>query len=184
VEKMWISRKNVVIAGDFNADQLSSNCNGSKLAQICQSISFRNVIKSPIRIAATSCTLLDLILTNNLPKIFKSGVIDLCIADHKFVFSVFLHEKRNDHSILKRVNSFKKLMNDKANFKHDLETAPWWVCSVFDDVDDITWAWESTYKDILGVYVISRDAKIGNFSLPWMRYKESHEQEVQTSRGL
>ena len=165
---MWISRKNVVIAGDFNADQLSSNCNGSKLAQICQSFNFRNVIKSPTRIAATSCTLLDLIFTNNLPKIFKSGVIDFCIADHKFVYSVFMLKKRNDYPILKRVNSFKKLMNNKANFKHDLETAPWWVCSVFDDGDDIAWAWESMYKDILGDYVICRDAKIRNFSLPCM----------------
>lgn len=77
-------------------------------------------------------------------------------------------KKRNDHPILKRVNSFKKLMNTKANFKYDLETAPWWVCSVFDDVDDIAWAWESMYKDILGDYVFCRDAKIRNFSLPWM----------------
>ena len=36
VEKMWQSKKNVVVVGDLNADQLSSNWNGSKLKRICQ----------------------------------------------------------------------------------------------------------------------------------------------------
>ena len=36
VEKMWLSRKNVLIAGDFDVEQLSSNCNGSKLKRIYQ----------------------------------------------------------------------------------------------------------------------------------------------------
>ena len=38
VEKMWQSKKNVVIVGDLNADQLSSNWNGSKLKRICQAL--------------------------------------------------------------------------------------------------------------------------------------------------
>ena len=91
---MWLSRKNVVIAGDFNADQLSSNCSGFKVKRICQTFNFQNVIHNPTRITATSSTLLDLILTNNLPKIFKSGVSDYCIADHKFVFTVFMLKKQ------------------------------------------------------------------------------------------
>ena len=47
VEKMWLSRKNVVIAGDFDVDQLSSNCNGSKLKRIYQAFNFQNGIHNP-----------------------------------------------------------------------------------------------------------------------------------------
>ena len=78
-----------MIVGDFNADQLSSNCSGSKLIRICQTFNFRSFISRPTRIAVSSNTLLDLILTDNFPKIFTSGVFYYNIADHKFVFSVF-----------------------------------------------------------------------------------------------
>ena len=52
-------------------------------------------------------------------------------------------KKHNEQPILKKVYSYKKLIENEADFKHELENAPWWVCSVFDNLDDITWAWES-----------------------------------------
>ena len=69
-KKKWLSKKNVVITGDFNADQLSPNCNSSMLKRICQAFNCRNLITRPTRIAESSSTRLDLILTNNFPKIF------------------------------------------------------------------------------------------------------------------
>ena len=41
------------------------------------------------------------------------------------------------------------------------------LCSAFDDVDDVTCAWESTYKDILDGYISSGEAKIRKFSQPF-----------------
>ena len=41
--------------------------------------------------------------------------------------------------------SYKKLTENKVDFKHELKNVPWWVCSVF---DDIAWAWESMYRDV------------------------------------
>ena len=34
--------------------------------------------------------------------------------------------------------------------------------------DDIAWAWESMYRDILDDYVSPRDVKIRKFPLPWI----------------
>ena len=135
------------------------------LKRICQAFNFRNLITRPTRIAESSSTRLDLILTNNLPKIFTSGVLDYSIADHKFVFAVFMLKKQNERPILKKVYSYKKLTENKVDFKHELKNVPWWVCSVF---DDIAWAWESMYRDILDDYVSPRDVKIRKFSLPWI----------------
>ena len=42
------------------------------------------------------------------------------------------------------------------------------MCSVFGDVDDVTCAWESMYKDILDGYISSGEAKIRKFSQPWI----------------
>lgn len=158
VEKMWQSKKDVVIVGDLKVDHLSFNWNGSKLKRI-----FQSVIHNPTRIAATLSTLLDLILTNNLPKTFKSGVSDYTIVDHKFVFTVSMFKKQNEE-----MYTFKKLTASKTGFQHELENAPWRVFSVFDNVDNVTWVWESMYKDIRDGYVSSREAKNRKFSLPWI----------------
>ena len=50
-KKKWLTKKNVVITGDFNADQLSPKCNSSMLKRICQAFNFRNLITRPTRIA-------------------------------------------------------------------------------------------------------------------------------------
>ena len=50
----------------------------------------------------------------------------------------------------------------------DFEQAPWHMCSLFEDLDDTTWAWEKTYKEIMKEHVPKRKAKIRTDSLPWM----------------
>ena len=104
----WLTEKNVVIAGDLNAGQLSPNCNSSMLKLVFQAFNFRDLITRPTRIAESSSTRLDLILTNNFPKIFTSGVLDYSIADHKFVFAVFMLKKQNERPILNKVYSYRK----------------------------------------------------------------------------
>lgn len=83
-----MTRRNVVIAGDFNSDLLTPTGNGTKLQRILQSFNFRNIIKAPTRTSEHSNTLIDLILTNNTPKVSSSDVINYCIADHKFIYVV------------------------------------------------------------------------------------------------
>ena len=79
-----MTRKSIVTAGDFNADLLSYKSNGSKLKQLCQAYNLQNIVNAPTKI-----TLLDLILTNILPKISTSGGLDDCIADDKFIYTIF-----------------------------------------------------------------------------------------------
>ena len=69
---------------------------------------------------------------------------------------------------MKYVQNFKNVMKNPNDLKHDLESAPWWVCSTFDDIDDITWAWDCMYNDIVKSHVTSRKAKVRKCSLPWM----------------
>lgn len=35
-----------------------------------------------------------------------------------------------------------------ADFARDIESAPWSVCSVFDNPDDCYWAWQKMFNDI------------------------------------
>ena len=128
LNESWMSRRNVVIAGDFNSDQLAPNGNGAKLKRILQSYNFCNIIKAPIRTSAHSNTLIDLILTINTSKVSKSDVIDYCIADHKFIYVIYKLKIRNPKPFVKYVHNFNNVLENPKDFKHDLESGPWWVC--------------------------------------------------------
>ena len=58
-------------------------------------------------------------------------------------------------------------MENPKDLKQDLENAPWWVCSTFDDIGH----WDCMNNDIVKSHVTSRKAKVRNRSLPWMNGK-------------
>ena len=60
------------------------------------------------------------------------------------------------------------MLENPKDFKHDLESAPWWVCSTFEDLDNITWAWNCMYDEIANNHITLRKAKVRKHSLPWM----------------
>ena len=90
------------------------------------------------------------------------------MADHKFIYAIYKLRLRNSKPFVKYVQSFKDVMENPNDFKHELESAPWWVCSTFEDIDDITWAWDRMYKNIEIDYITLRKAKVRTCSLPWM----------------
>ena len=47
-------------------------------------------------------------------------------------------------------------------------TAQWSVIEAFDDRDNITWTWETLYKDIVNDHISLRRVKICSDSLPWI----------------
>ena len=55
--------------------------------------------------------------------------------------------RQKSSPVIKEVTYFKNLNYDKL--RHNRSTAPWSVCEIFDDVDDVAWAWEYLYKDVM-----------------------------------
>ena len=95
-------------------------------------------------------------------------MIDYCIADHKFIYVIYKLKTKNPKPFVKYVHNFKNVLENPKDFKHDLESAPWWVCSIFEDLDDITWAWDYIYSEIANNHITLREAKVRKNSLPWM----------------
>ena len=169
LERISANRKNVIITGDFNSNMLDNSGNGKKFKDVLQLVNFKNVIKNPTRVTEHSSTIIDLICTNNMPKVNSAGVIDFCIADHKFIYISFkLAKSRNSPPVIKQVKNFKGVKEDPKSLQNDLETTPWWICSIFDEIDDVTWAWETMFKDVVDSHVTKRLVKIRRHSLPWM----------------
>ena len=55
-----------------------------------------------------------------------------------------------------------------SDFKADIETAPWWICTTFEDIDDIAWPWEIMYNDKEPYHIKKRKARVRSESLPWV----------------
>ena len=73
--------------------------------------------------------------------------------------------------VLHLVAAVGPLMMMKENpkpFQDDLNSVPWWTCSIFEDVDDIAWAWENLFNDVVNCHVATRRVKARQRSLPWM----------------
>uniref|UniRef100_A0A7M5XB02 Uncharacterized protein n=1 Tax=Clytia hemisphaerica TaxID=252671 RepID=A0A7M5XB02_9CNID len=115
---------------------------------------------------ATSKTLIDLAITANPDKITKSGTYAPGISDHDLIYIVIgLRWKRKPPKII----FFKNYRNvDIIKLKEDLDTCPWDIMSLFDDVDDRLWCWEHLFKGIIADHVPSRKVKVRTENQPWM----------------
>ncbi|PFX21807.1 hypothetical protein AWC38_SpisGene13715 [Stylophora pistillata] len=94
LERIWLTRKNVIVTGDLNSNILKKDCNGKKILQILRAFNYKNLNKSPTRVKETTSTLLDVVIVSDYSKAHSSGVIDFAIADHKFIFVVYELKKQ------------------------------------------------------------------------------------------
>ena len=147
-----MTRKNVVLVGDLNADVSIANSTatpnpmGKKLLAILNSHGCKNVISNPPRVTQSTKSTIDLAIVNNPFKVSNSGVLDLSIADHKMILVTYKMKTKSPGSSIKRVRNYRGLL------EKDLQDVPWWVTSLFDDIDDVTFAWELLFKDVLDTH--------------------------------
>ncbi len=170
---IWVNRKNIILIGDFNSDLTDdepvqeSQYFPRRLRRILNHFVLNNVIKEPTRIGQTSKTIIDLIVISEAltDKVAKCGTFEPAISDHKLVYCVL--KIKSDHT--KPLYKCIKLKTfDKVSFQNSLEKALWWVSNVFDDIDDVTYFWETMYKDIVNVFIKTRKAKVKSHTLPWI----------------
>lgn len=52
--------------------------------------------------------------------------------------------------------------------RQHLNSAPWSICGIFDDIDDFAWAWECLYMGILNDHLKTRKVKVSTNGLKSM----------------
>ena len=167
----WIitKRKNIILMGDLNSDLLqrsNENHTGKRLKRILYSYDLTNIIKEPTRISDTTKTLIDLIIVKDDSKIYKHGVFEPGISDHKLIFCTLNIKRKYPKAQFKDVRVKKTF--DEERFKQLLDETPFWVADIFDDVDDVCYTWEKLYKDILNEFTKTRRAKVMTHKHPWI----------------
>ena len=172
LDKIRLTRKNFLITGDLNSDLLNKSkpdemkTSGKKLIKILRSNSCTNLITKPTRVTESTKSIIDLIIVNSCSKVKSSGVLDLSIADHKLVYATLKLKFKNPKPTIRSVRDYKKF--DRQAFQKALKDTPWWISSIFDDVDDVANTWELLFKETIDTYIPTRMAKIRKESLPWV----------------
>ena len=171
-EKVSRKRSNVLILGDLNSDFMlygksaEEKCLGRKLLNVLNTFSYKNIIKIPTGVTASTKTIIDLITVSDSSKVSNSGVADYSITDHKLVYAVLNLKKCKLPPRNQTVRDYKHL--NVSDFSADIETAPCWICTTFQDIDDIAWSWEIMYKDIESYHIKKRKARVRSEPLPWV----------------
>jgi len=124
------------------------------------------MIKEPTRITEFSNTTKDLILTSNKSKVKLAGCYDPGISDHHLIYAVVKLRRQKSSPVIKEVTDFKNVNCELL--RQDLNYAPWSICGIFDDIDDVAWAWESLYKGIWNDHLKTRKVKARTNGLKWM----------------
>ena len=109
-------------------------------------------------------TLIYLIITRHPENINVTGVFYLGISDHSLVYANLRMRREEKKSITKTINNY-KIFNSEQ-FRSDIESAPWSMCEVFNDIDDQMWAWQHLYQNIKQQHISTRKVRSGEHKLP------------------
>lgn len=128
-------KQTVIITGDLNLDRMKSNRTECKILTDLEEVhGLECLIKDPTHTTDSTETLIDVILTNNPDLFEQSGVVFPEISDHGLIYGLMKEKVHQDQSKIIAFRITKRLHVEKLN--DDLETAPWHICEIFDDVDD------------------------------------------------
>ena len=167
----------MVIVGDLNADITRSEngeivSHGKKLLGTLQHFNYSVVNDQPTRVTATSSTLIGHIISSKPEMVKETKCLELGISDYMLVYaSLTIKVKRPPPKII-NARTYSKFNTN--NFRKDIEEAPWSVCSIFDDPDDVYWAWSHIFNNISERHAPHRRVKVRQNSLPWITPQIRH----------
>jgi hypothetical protein len=124
------------------------------------------LIEEPTRVARTSATIIDLILTNAPEKISHAGVIHVGISDHSLIYAVHKFKPLKRRPTIKNVRNFKHF--SETEFISDLTNFPWQTIFTTND-PNLSWnKWKELFIGTLDKNASVRHIRSGKYTTPWM----------------
>ena len=149
-----------------------SNVNFNKqpnqLSEVCDTYDLKQIVKGSTCYKSTDHpTLLDVILTNDSRSIKQTLNLSIGISDfHNYISAATRMFCPSNEPRMIYYRSFKKF--DEESYKRDLETAPFHVSGIFDDVDDQLWFHNSLLLDVIDSNAPRKQRIIKHKQLPYM----------------
>ena len=153
--------------GDLNCDLLRpdyQDCDGRALLDICDIYDLHCLVEGPTRISNNTATLIDVILVNNRRRFFHTDSIDVHLSDHNMVCTAM---KCQIPKASPRFVTYRRMKGiDSKSLQKDLGVVPFHVAHIFDDIDDVYWAWQTMYMDVINEYAPLRKVKVKGNQAP------------------
>lgn len=148
IEKVLEKQKEIYLLGDFNRDLLNENTKKAWL-EYMEPFGLHQKVNCATRITSHSQTLIDHIYCNVQENISSVKVPKIGISDH---FPIFLTRKTNNTT--PKSSHYTITYRSYKNFKeqeflNELQSSPWDVIKVFDNVNDVVETWSSMFMEIV-----------------------------------
>ena len=112
-----------------------------QLVEIGELFQLSQIIDQPTRNTATSGTLIDVILTNNLSRVVTHGVVEWGTSNHRLVYVV--------RKVAVPSNNKHKYKNFNSSlFIQDLEAVPWGNKDCLDSPDSMWNVWKQLFTSV------------------------------------
>ena len=169
LEKAIEEEKELFLLGDFNKDLLNPQIK-QQWIDYMNSHGVTQHVNEPTRVVPnSSATLIDHIYSNFSDNIQFIDIPKIGLSDH---YPVFVSRKVNSHmpKVVHHTIRYRSFKNfNEANFISDLESIPWDVIKVFDNVDDALDAWYSLFTDVIDKHVPLKQHRVKNVNQPnWL----------------
>ena len=126
--------RDIVVTGDLNCHLLSENPRRDALRSFCATVNVTQLIDKPTRVTETSRSLLDIIMVSHPALAKLSGVLEVTISDHFFVFVDINLKSPKQAPTYVVTRSFRNYKADQ--FATDIAHIPWDTINLRDSVDD------------------------------------------------
>ena len=148
LDKMFINYDNIICIGDLNYDLLIKE-KSKPLTNICDNFNLQCMVKEPTCFTKNQTqTLIDVILTNSKTLLCNTVNFNCGLSDCHNMIATSLRESCNKTEKKKvTFRSYKSF--DEAQLNDDLSRVPFQVAHTFDDVDDIYWAHELLFREVI-----------------------------------
>ena len=156
---------NLIFIGDLNVD---FKCSNHALKDVMQNYNIVNIIKEPTCSKSdTNPSIIDVILTTCPKRLAVAMNINIGLSDFHNLVGVatrLAKPKSKPNKIVYR--SFKHFSEEK--YLQDLEMTPFHIANVFDDVDDIMWAHDTLFADIVNEHAPLKCKNVKGKQVPYM----------------
>ena len=161
------TNKSLILIGDFNCNVLAPNSHATKhLLSTTTDLQLTQLVTAPTRITDSSRTIIDLIFCSNRMITSSATVTPCSLSDHHIVScNINIKPTRPPPHFLQTRPLHRC---DTEALTQDLESAPWHVAELFDEIDDQVNFWENLYLSILDNYAPKKSIRVRAKSLPWI----------------
>ena len=159
--------KEHILMGDLNCNQLSEHPDRPtlQLNRICELYQLGQGIESATCITENTETLIDVIITNDSPKILSSGVLHVGMSDHGLVYAIqkVAIPSRQGKPLYVTFKNF-----DPDVFRNDLELMPWDTISSICNPNDKWKCWKQMFDTVANRHAPLRTRRVKNKDSPWL----------------